>query len=79
MIQELPNNLRRGTWLAPSDTATAYYLTGPTQYETGSGRLTIVRVFGMKVVEGIVDLQFGSRRIAGAFRAGWVFRPVTCV
>src|ERR1041385_7252802 len=70
-----PFMLGPGTWLAPSDTAIAYYVTGPNQQETGSGRLTVRRTTKSGPVLGSVDLEFGSRHITGDFFAGWVARP----
>jgi hypothetical protein len=92
-IPVLPSNLRPGTWRSPSDNATAAYVTGPNQYEVGSGRIEIGRLgprliaqdtaapqlAAAETVDGTVDLQFPSRNVTGSFRARWIARPVTCV
>ena len=76
----VPNrNVRAGTWAAPSDSAIAYWVTGPNQSVTGSGSLTIRFRNDAQPVLGDVDLQFPSQQITGAFRAPWIARYVTCV
>lgn len=62
-------DVRGGTWVAPSDTVSARYITAPGQSELGSGSVTFEHAIPHFPIQGTIDLQFGSQHITGAFRA----------
>jgi hypothetical protein len=62
-------DVQGGTWVAPSDSVSAHYVTAPGQSELGSGSVTFEPAIANFPVQGAIDLQFASQHITGAFRA----------
>jgi hypothetical protein len=61
-------DVQGGTWVAPSDSVSARYVTAPGQSELGSGSVTFKPAIANFPLQGAIDLQFASQHITGAFR-----------